>query len=137
MRNLFVLLLLASACARINPDEHAYYDQKSRMRHGIVPLPPTKTPTLGQKLDDSRVAHGEILYQQDCARCHGKTGLGDGPEASAQKHPPANLRKTVREVRRFSFYLSISQWEGSMPGWKHPYSSDDREDLVAYLETFR
>jgi mono/diheme cytochrome c family protein len=34
---------------------------------------------------------GAEMYKQYCAACHGKTGKGDGPAASALKQAPADL----------------------------------------------
>ena len=34
---------------------------------------------------------GSEMFKQYCAACHGTTGKGDGPAASALKQPPANL----------------------------------------------
>ncbi|MCC1494442.1 c-type cytochrome [Cognatishimia sp. F0-27] len=39
-------------------------------------------PTVGQ---------GMVLYQNNCAMCHGETGIGDGPMARAMTRAPANL----------------------------------------------
>jgi len=36
-------------------------------------------------------ASGEEMYMSYCAACHGKTGKGDGPAASALKTPPTDL----------------------------------------------
>ena len=35
---------------------------------------------------------GRALYVQQCARCHGASGRGDGPDASLFLKPPRNLR---------------------------------------------
>jgi mono/diheme cytochrome c family protein len=34
---------------------------------------------------------GQEMYKSYCAACHGKTGKGDGPAASALKQPPPDL----------------------------------------------
>lgn len=83
------------------------------------------------------MARGKILYEHNCFSCHGDKGQGDGPLAHQQDHPPANLQKMAREVKDFKFFMSISQWQGDMPGWKESYNDIDREDLVAYIKTFR
>ena len=36
-------------------------------------------------------ASGKDMYTEYCASCHGPTGSGNGPAASAMKVPPANL----------------------------------------------
>jgi mono/diheme cytochrome c family protein len=34
---------------------------------------------------------GQEMFQQYCTPCHGQSGKGDGPAASAMRVPPANL----------------------------------------------
>ena len=43
---------------------------------------------------------GAAMYKQYCAVCHGKTGKGDGPAASALKQAPADLTTLAAEARR-------------------------------------
>lgn len=42
-----------------------------------------------------RVTGGEV-YRTYCATCHGTTGRGDGPLASAMRRPPADLTEIAR-----------------------------------------
>lgn len=78
-----------------------------------------------------------MLYEKHCLSCHGKNGEGDGPLALKSDHKPANLRKLAKEVPNFKFFMSISQWQGDMPGWKEKFNETDREDLVAYIKSFK
>lgn len=41
--------------------------------------------------NEEMVKHGKKLYAQNCAMCHGKTGIGDGDAGKALKPPPRNL----------------------------------------------
>ena len=125
------LIVFAYSCSRVNQESRDYYNSK-KIRHGIVPL----SGTVVKKLNEASVKRGEAIYRQHCLACHGKNGEGNGPLASS-KAPPANLRKLAKEVRNFDFFMSISQWQGDMPGWKEPFSSTDREDLVAYIKSLR
>jgi mono/diheme cytochrome c family protein len=132
----YLSLFAVLSCAQVNRTERDAYD--ARMRHGVVPIEHDVTEKrLAAKLDQTMVDEGKIIYQNDCLRCHGAKGQGDGPDAHALKTKPADLQATVREVRRFRFYMSISRWQGTMPGWKTPYSESQLEALTAYLETFR
>ncbi|MFZ7091383.1 c-type cytochrome [Primorskyibacter sp. 2E233] len=36
---------------------------------------------------------GRVLYQENCATCHGAKGRGDGPSAANLRTPPADLTK--------------------------------------------
>ena len=38
---------------------------------------------LAACVEDDRVPDGQALFQQDCAGCHGVTGMGDGPVAQS------------------------------------------------------
>lgn len=96
-----------------------------------------KPKNIQQHFEQSSILRGKAIYNKHCLACHGDQGLGDGPDAGKQSHPPANLKKLVREVPDFKFFMSISQWDGKMPGWKDQFNESDREDLVAYIKTFR
>ncbi len=124
--------LLLSACSRINVQSKDYYNEQ-HVRHGVYPL----SPSMAQKFDADSVSRGKALYVSNCLSCHGATGLGDGPVARNQKVAPANLQKLAKEVPNFKFFMSISQWQGDMPGWKEQFNDQDREDLVAYVKTFK
>lgn len=125
------LLIILFGCGHINQASKDYYESK-KMRHGIVPLP----NTVVKKLEAASVDRGKAIYQKHCLGCHGKNGEGDGAFASSGNRP-ANLKKLVEEVRDFKFFLTISQWQGDMPGWKEPINESEREDLTSYIKTFR
>lgn len=44
----------------------------------------------------NRATDGRRLYRQECAPCHGRSGEGDGPDASSVAPPPTNVRSTLR-----------------------------------------
>jgi mono/diheme cytochrome c family protein len=44
----------------------------------------------------TNAADGAQMYQAYCAACHGKTGKGDGPAASALKTKPADLTQLAK-----------------------------------------
>ena len=102
------------------------------MRHGIFPL----SSSVAKIKDEASIARGNAIYKNHCFSCHGETGKGDGPAAVDQKFPPADLQRLACEVKNFKFFMSISEWQGQMPGWKEKFSDVDQEDLVAYIKTF-
>lgn len=139
---IFSILFLVFSCASINRSSREKYNQEHNIRHGVVPvethvITKSEKPTIVQNMKQASISRGHDLYKKHCLSCHGDKGLGDGPEASKQDHPPANLQKLAREVENFKFFMSISQWDGEMPGWKDPFNESDREDLVSYIKTFR
>ncbi len=40
---------------------------------------------------DDMIAHGKVIYQNNCTICHGATGVGDGPAGKSLVPPPRNL----------------------------------------------
>ena len=62
------------------------------LAHGVGQAQPRKPmPPL---LTDSLV--GRDLFDSYCASCHGRSGRGDGPVATALKRPPADLTAIAR-----------------------------------------
>lgn len=123
-----LVVLLISACAGTR--------DKRTFRHGIIPRDATKRERINQKLLEASTQRGKVIYAQNCAGCHGVDGMGNGEEAKKLKMHPPDLKKLAEEVPDFTFFLSISQWSGQMPGWKDQYTETDREDLVNYIKTF-
>lgn len=129
MKNL-ILLLLALSCA--HSTKRAPTDGM-KIRHGIVPL----SLRVEQKLSEAQINRGKKLYQKHCLSCHGPYGKGDGAAAAGQERRPADLEKLAEEVKHFLFFMSISQYDGRMPGWRESFTEEEREELSAYIKTFR
>jgi mono/diheme cytochrome c family protein len=83
------------------------------------------------------VDRGAVLYQADCARCHGVDGLGGGVDAGTTQFPPANLRSGhLNQHSDADIYTWISNGiPGGMPAWADKLSETDRWDLVNYLRS--
>ncbi len=147
----FIIFVILVSCSSVNQESKDQYVKGQKFRHGIIPaenfklknlglkkeLTPEYSNNLRSKLGKDLVERGRILYEKNCIQCHGPQGMGDGVEAAGLAHKPANLKKTVQEVRHFKFYMSISQMEGNMPGWKTHFTEIEREELVAYIQTFK
>jgi mono/diheme cytochrome c family protein len=62
----------------------------------------------------ARGASGRETYNAYCASCHGLSGKGDGPVASALKTPPADLTTIARRAGgRFPAIRVFQSIEGS------------------------
>ncbi len=83
-----------------------------------------------------RTARGQILYDEHCARCHGLTGKGDGPEAAKLTVPPANFH-TARSKAKTDFELLTSISYGiafsPMHAWRGRVTDEELLELVRYL----
>ena len=78
---------------------------------------------------------GQVQYSHHCERCHGKKGLGDGPDVDRKdrKNRPANLAIS-RNPDGVMFYKI---WNGRndphMPAFKSEMTKDEVWAVVAYI----
>jgi mono/diheme cytochrome c family protein len=115
----------------------------------------TKSESAKRKPD---LVSGETTFIQYCASCHGKTGKGDGPAASAMKTPPPDLTTLTRrnEGKFPAGYVSAllkfgrnfaSHGSTEMPVWGTRFRSLDPandstgqkhiDDVVAYINSLQ
>lgn len=135
---LFLGIILLSACSTVNQPYRDEVKREQNIRHGIIPLEKPSTPIKNPLETTNALAasRGKALYEKNCLECHGSKGLGDGPMALNQLYKPSNLQKTVAAVPYFKFFMSFSQKQGAMPGWKSGLSDAERDDIVEYIKTF-
>jgi putative copper resistance protein D len=84
------------------------------------------------------VAAGEALFQRHCTSCHGGSGHGNGPAASALSIAPANLTEphtALHTAGDIFWWLTHGKPPGVMPGFANALSEDDRWDLINFLRT--
>ncbi len=102
-----------------------------------VPLIQRTNPVLPTA--DS-IAQGEAIYRENCALCHGPTGLGDGPVGVTLNPRPANL--AVHMVPGVHTDGQILEWisngfpNSAMLGFGDTYSEEERWHLINYIRTF-
>ncbi|HUH99152.1 MAG TPA: c-type cytochrome, partial [Anaerolineales bacterium] len=111
----------------------------------ITPPPgyvaPTPLPTLGLLYPTSapNVQNGATLFTQNCAPCHGDTGLGNGPQSQQLPVtvPALGLADTARSDSPAQWFTTVSQ--GNLDRFMPPFignlSDQDRWDVVAYALT--
>lgn len=94
------------------------------------PTPPT----------DATMARGRDVYRSKCQRCHGRTGVGNGPDAD-RDHPPGNLTDVRRASRNPDGVMFYKIWNGRsrprMPAFKADMSRDDVWAVVQYVKSLR
>ncbi len=103
------------------------------LAYGVV-IAPTSPPSYER---------GQVLFKENCARCHGETGAGDGPRTREQpplKVPPRSfldptVMATMSPVRAFNA-LTDGIPEAEMPKWDL-LSARDRWNLAFYVMTLR
>jgi mono/diheme cytochrome c family protein len=117
--------LLAYIQSLGRPRELAGYD--SPPKHG-------NAPNLQAKTDPVLVGHGERLFRENCASCHGTSGHGDGDGATGLFPRPANLTTVAYSGGHLSHIL----WNGvpgsAMPRWSR-LNEADLQAVAAYVRT--
>ncbi len=85
---------------------------------------------------------GNSIFQGRCARCHGKTGKGDGEMAKIIKSPPPyNLTKSVMPDEYLRQIISrggkAMQRSPKMPPWGDELSATELKSIILYLKSLR
>lgn len=97
---------------------------------GVVDISPLLPPNP---------AAGKVIYIEECAPCHGDSGMGDGPRAEKLPSipPPVGLPAYSRSISPSRWFQVISQGriDRLMPGYGTSLSDRQRWDIVAYLMT--
>ena len=92
--------------------------------------------------DVPSVAHapnsGHVVFQQDCAACHGPTGKGDGYTTF---NPPVADLTSAKVSTQLAPQLIRTVHKGrtstAMGKWENVLSDQDIEDVVAYIRGLR
>lgn len=80
---------------------------------------------------------GKKIYVKECNKCHGKKGMGDGPNS-------ADLDKTLEPLNNADvkgqtdgeLFWKITEGKKPMPSTKKTLTDDQRWQLVNYIRTF-
>jgi mono/diheme cytochrome c family protein len=85
------------------------------------------------------VKQGQALFTDNCVRCHGKTGVGDGPDGDPQALP-ADLTDPYRAPLNpdGTLFYKITNGKGKeMPAFKDKLTADQIWSVVEYIKTLR
>jgi mono/diheme cytochrome c family protein len=103
-------------------------------------VPPAPAPTMGPVFPASApdAAKGAALYAENCAPCHGATGMGDGPQSAMLQGqnitvPALGSAELAQTKTPAAWYQIVTQ--GNLEKFMPPFSSlndQQRWDVVAY-----
>ena len=88
---------------------------------------------------EATIREGAMLYAQNCASCHGSTGLGDGEAGRALNPSPALLAYLIRMPMTFDEYLLWTIAEGGkpvgtdMPAFKDALTKEEIWKVIAFM----
>jgi len=97
-------------------------EEAKRRQNPIQPSP--------QALDAARV-----LYRDHCERCHGKTGKGDGADATKFSTSPRDLTdgSPMSAQSDGELFYKISEGRRPMPEFKTKFTEEQRWQLVLLM----
>jgi putative copper export protein/mono/diheme cytochrome c family protein/peroxiredoxin len=81
----------------------------------------------------SSIAAGLDLFHDNCARCHGERGAGDGPDARVLPRPPADLRSAHTSHHTMGdlfWWITNGIPPSGMPPFRDRLSETDRWDVI-------
>ena len=82
------------------------------------------------------IAAGRKIFMQRCAKCHGETGKGDGPDAIDLKlHPAKFADSAIHDESDGALYWKISVGKGGMPDFAKRLSPTDRWNVINFVRT--
>lgn len=84
-------------------------------------------------IDNAKASSGKIVYEENCAVCHGPTGYGNGPAAASLKTRPFDLTVHAPQHDDAYFIAVISGGRGEMPAFKDRLTSAQIIDVIAYM----
>ena len=104
----------------------------AKLRRGLLSVAPALS--LPQEL--LSLERNQALYQENCAACHGASGMGDGPLAAQLDPPPINFHDRERAENRSLLGLYDAITDGldgtSMVAFKQ-LSEQERWSLAFYV----
>ena len=90
------------------------------------------------KVDDASVNAGKALYNKNCASCHGKTGLGDGPKARGLETFPGDFSKAEYQGQTDADHFYKTKFGRSeMPKYEGKIDDEGIWQMVNYMRTFK
>jgi len=80
--------------------------------------------------------NGQVIYEQQCLRCHGPALDGQGPEARYLIVAPANFQ-SMKSRSKTDWELLIAITQGvmfsPMHGWRDRLTDDQIKDVLTYI----
>lgn len=83
------------------------------------------------------LAAAKTVYENHCARCHGESGKGDGPDAYLYSPAPEDFSNArMQATSDGELFWKISEGRRPMPSFREDLSDEMRWQLVNYLRSF-
>lgn len=111
--------------------------QKGQQEPWVVPdeFKNMKNPVMA---NDSSMKAGKLIYNKNCASCHGKTGLGDGIIAGNIETFPGDFSGEDYQCQTDGEHFYKTKYgRGDMPKYENKIPDADIWNMVNYMRSFR
>src|SRR6516164_7732721 len=87
---------------------------------------------------DVAIRSAKPIFAENCAKCHGDTGKGDGSDAMMYDPSPADLTDASKmsKVTDGEIYYQITQGRKPMPSFRKRLTQEQRWQLVLLVRSF-
>lgn len=90
------------------------------------------------KKSDESIKMGRMLYMKNCASCHGKIGLGDGPKARGLDTFPGDFSGAAYQGQTDGEHFYKTKFgRNEMPKYEGKIADEDIWNMVNYMRTFK
>lgn len=87
------------------------------------------------------LAEGKVVYESNCATCHGLSGDGNGPAAATLNPKPRNFKsaqfKYGSDDDSLLHTIHVGVKGTAMPSWKNTFSPEQFKSVLAYVHKFK
>lgn len=113
-----------------------YWALSTALRHSIRAHSAHEAPSPVALGAPRMIAQGLVLYDRNCAVCHGAPGIAPGAIGLGMNPPPPNLVLPARDGSARELYWTVSNGiiMTGMPAWKYRMSDQERWAVVAFLK---
>jgi mono/diheme cytochrome c family protein len=135
MNRILVTVLAASVCVLSS------CSGSSSVNATREPLPAVPADYAGKTnpFGAEAAGAGGVLFEANCASCHGDAGRGDGPAAQALYPKPVNLVELGQLVADDFLYWRISTGVPGTPmiAWKGVLADEQIWEIIAFIRTLK
>ena len=125
------VVLLFAAAIMISfsaPDDPAPWDVPAKFKNMANPV----------DADAESIKIGRMLYNKNCASCHGKVGLGDGVKARGLDTFSGDFSGEYYQNQTDGEHFYKTKFgRGEMPKYENKIDDEDIWHMVNYMRTFK
>lgn len=83
--------------------------------------------------DENSLRSGKMLYQDNCAACHGDPIQGLKAEQTGLETDTPNLKVRLKNHSDGDFFWKINEGRGDMPSFKGELSDKEKWQIINYI----